>query len=279
MPFPFHVLPYGLRQRIRELVTPPEAYDLQIAVGNDTSGLQPVTILKTIQSVEICDDDAEDVIIGQGLFNFKDQTISEIPQNTVFNATDYLKLKHTTENVLNNPVFHYLHLKNTEGLIIHANMVTQELLQLLAQKVSPTTLELKFRETEVLLPDIFSMFANIQSLAYSNLYCGWARDLANAAKRNICFSNYNVEARFEDVFNFDAGDVDRLLKDNWSLFLYCTLSDDMDIPKAKSDITKYMGSNFKRADSSNGIRLCVSLKKVALFGASECTNIEFILNE
>uniref|UniRef100_A0A7E5A1W0 Uncharacterized protein n=1 Tax=Panagrellus redivivus TaxID=6233 RepID=A0A7E5A1W0_PANRE len=51
MPFPFYVLPYGLRQRLITISTPQEAHDIQVAVKNDISGLQPMQLLKSVDIV------------------------------------------------------------------------------------------------------------------------------------------------------------------------------------------------------------------------------------
>uniref|UniRef100_A0A7E4UUI9 Sacsin n=1 Tax=Panagrellus redivivus TaxID=6233 RepID=A0A7E4UUI9_PANRE len=238
MPFPFSRLPYGHRQRLRELATSEEAYELQLVVGNDITGLQPIILLKTVNVFEV---NYSNTVTFSRYGRVK---VSDLPPNIIYAPNYHLLLHSVDAEILNGPVFDKVYLKNIRQLVIDNYMLTAEPLQKIAQKISPMRLCLRSSETNVLIPDVLSLFPNIRSLSYPRLYKGWARDLASVVKTAINFANCYTDEKLADVLDFDTNDIVQLLEKGGHIYVGCLVPDDMSFEEARREVEKRLGPKF-----------------------------------
>uniref|UniRef100_A0A7E4WAW7 FTH domain-containing protein n=1 Tax=Panagrellus redivivus TaxID=6233 RepID=A0A7E4WAW7_PANRE len=213
MPFPICMLPYGERRRLRALSTTQETYELQMAAGNAITGLQPILLLKPVHAIKILNDKADtiEILYEARSLHYETVKIYDSPPNTLYAVGFRILLLNVTDKVLENAMFKKLYLKNCKKLVIRANTATSQFLRKLTQRMSPISVDLHVIKTEILLPELFSIFPNIRRIKYPKLYNGWARDLARISKKGIYFST--IDDRFEDILKFvDRNDIVRLLK-------------------------------------------------------------------
>uniref|UniRef100_A0A7E4UT62 F-box domain-containing protein n=1 Tax=Panagrellus redivivus TaxID=6233 RepID=A0A7E4UT62_PANRE len=133
MPFPLSSLPYGFRQRLRELATPVEAYQLQTAAPN-FSGFQPLVTLNR--------SGYERQFIVDGLKSDSHYFCSRIPENLLIPLTgnelylgqclwlQYLKnidrvVNHCFLSACKSLEFYRMHLNSTLIKKINANLTIQ----------------------------------------------------------------------------------------------------------------------------------------------------------
>uniref|UniRef100_A0A7E4W9V3 FBD domain-containing protein n=1 Tax=Panagrellus redivivus TaxID=6233 RepID=A0A7E4W9V3_PANRE len=277
MPFPFSKLPYGCRNRLRELSTRQEAYDFQIAVGNDITGLLPIVMPQLISSCNIDGDNPE--ILSIGFFSVYDPeiiNIADIPSNFLYYVEYSMKLEATTEDVLKNPIFDKLYLKRCEELAIFSK-VSPKLLQKLSERMSPTILELYDANMESSISEIFSLFPMIQHFAYSKFYNGWARDLASVANNGTVFHSWDIDAKMMDIITFDSEDIVKLLKNNCTIVVDCTFPEDLRMKKAFSKVKEKLGPKFKVNNRSHSPCFVITLRSVS--ESAPCKQKRFVLRK
>uniref|UniRef100_A0A7E4V2G8 FTH domain-containing protein n=1 Tax=Panagrellus redivivus TaxID=6233 RepID=A0A7E4V2G8_PANRE len=245
MSFSLESLPYGLRQRLRELVTPSEAYEFQIAAPK-LVGLQPIQKIQDIYSVSLSISN-ETVLCATDLERYQSLKVSE---NTLYNANYSLDIRNFKPQSSYQLIFDHFRVAPTNVYFNNCS-IDASLIQNFANHMKRPVTHLFFNkctfQSDSMAQVISSAFKSLTTLSFNEI-CPFQRewlDVFVAAKysnmRHLFLYGSSV-----DVLNINSDTFMQFYKvqsDSFSLRI--RLHDDVDTSKVEQRLNALFGENFK----------------------------------
>uniref|UniRef100_A0A7E4V1Q1 FTH domain-containing protein n=1 Tax=Panagrellus redivivus TaxID=6233 RepID=A0A7E4V1Q1_PANRE len=236
MPYPILKLSYGLRGRLRDLMTPIEAYDIQVAAGSNSNDLQPLQETRNVCAVIIKDNT---VALMFDSLREKPENIEEIEDNLLFCCTGLFKVCDGTDEVLDSPSMDRLCLTKTNKLVIESEAVTVNQLEKIARKTGDLLCFFELATGIVPFHHILSNFPNLAQLQCNSLYKNWAADLLNVENTQLTYINI-LDCQYEDLISFKPEEMIQILHKKLRIYARCSTSADINlanvVQKLKSEI-------------------------------------------
>uniref|UniRef100_A0A7E4W134 FTH domain-containing protein n=1 Tax=Panagrellus redivivus TaxID=6233 RepID=A0A7E4W134_PANRE len=237
MPFPYTNLFYDQLRRLRELSTPVEVYDLQLAVGNTLDGLLPFQSTKNVDYVIFYKDNTIPVEVYTHIV---DELPTVITTDVVFIIRKVLI--RDLSKLMTNRVSDILYFKKVDKLSTVTDGLTVDILPLFGRHL--TDLSINGPLLDVKLSDIFAVFTKLRFLSVKNLNPGWIHELLDADACDIQITVYGEDNSFEDVFSFNPADLLQLLNKRCDINVRCENTDNETLEEQASKISGYLGPSL-----------------------------------
>uniref|UniRef100_A0A7E5A083 FTH domain-containing protein n=1 Tax=Panagrellus redivivus TaxID=6233 RepID=A0A7E5A083_PANRE len=217
MPFPLKCLPYGFRQRLRELSNPAEAYNLQIAVGNQLSGLQP--LVPAVDTFCMClgmTADFETVRWSSGdsyeiVTDFDHKTFDPVTKELVFNIDTTFSIFDIRDDIFDNSNFTNLYVNKVHDVIIYKEELNLSFIEAVAVRVQNVKrLLLMVSKSTVSIGQIISLFPQIECAEMEFANKGWVQELLLLKRQNLSLTI--MLPCLDSALSFEANEMELLLK-------------------------------------------------------------------
>uniref|UniRef100_A0A7E4V3E6 F-box domain-containing protein n=1 Tax=Panagrellus redivivus TaxID=6233 RepID=A0A7E4V3E6_PANRE len=257
MPYPIATLPYPFRRRLRQLLSPNELVQLQIATGSmeDNKDLLPLKTYYSISSVRM-------QRVSDSYFRFRWSTSNQVIKDGLhLLSPKYLYLDNFTESDTSSRFFHHLWPSNVIELIINGSTITKDFLTKLSQKqLNPKILnintcsDLLFTANDTKFSHFFKTFPLLETAVFQYfLTSGWVRHMLGYGKTHLK-DLYIADKNFDRLFSFKSAELDEFVKAQHAGFklhiLYegSAFNGDKNVASIESRVLPMFEQCFERTD-------------------------------
>uniref|UniRef100_A0A7E4UN90 F-box domain-containing protein n=1 Tax=Panagrellus redivivus TaxID=6233 RepID=A0A7E4UN90_PANRE len=266
MPFPLTALPYGFRQRLRELANPNEVYKLQHCAPNFV-GLQPIQKIEKLEDCTILLETQSARI--QNSLNYNTSLPLEITETSLFDP-DYITFVGYKTNpvsaslIATLPIFNHFRLSPSNvtfsGCLVDENLLSlAALLQGLLTELDFNDCKFESSNATQMLCNAFK-HVNLKKLYFTLMMCpfnnDWLDAFTEAKYINMDFIRFGTAD--QSVLDVDARSFAKfIMAQSDSFYLAIQLSSPVDCRRAEKQIKTLFGEHFKEPFTLNKQRVMV----------------------
>uniref|UniRef100_A0A7E4VUL4 F-box domain-containing protein n=1 Tax=Panagrellus redivivus TaxID=6233 RepID=A0A7E4VUL4_PANRE len=249
-PYPIKSLPYPFSQRLRQLLAPFEALNLQLAAGKIPTEWNPLVLVLTVQYLLFKADKQNELRISYD--GIDGMPLPSDNYQQIFRCLNLVTFRALSEENLAHPKLKQISIRTDGTVEILNGNVTIKYLKSLALLCTEAT-ELRMLNTsydeDATLTCIFDLFPTVKRITTNNVYKGWVTELVDSNIYQLKELVIACESqKYDDVFGFKPAEMRLFIENHSNLnrvdIRYLCANDD-DVNHLRFQVLRLFDDHFK----------------------------------